>query len=102
MLASQTPPTTPVVLPNSHREEIDWNENYGHSFKIVETPNEMVREDSTMIVTPKNIEEWGWDEVSEQKLCKLKRNWNIIQKNLSEHKYNQILDYVKNIEKCFV
>jgi hypothetical protein len=55
-----------------------------------------------MIVTPKNIEEWGWDEVSEQKLCKLKRNWNIIQKNLSEHKYNQILDYVKNIEKCFV
>lgn len=101
MTTSQTPPTTPVVLPNSHREEIDWNENYGHSFKIVETPDG-IHEDSTMIVTPKNIQQWNWDEVSEQKLCKLKKNWNIIQKNLSDYKYKQILDSVKNIEKCFI
>ena len=97
MTTSQLPLATPVVLPNSHRAEIDWNENYGHSFKIVETPDKTTYEDSTMIVTPKNIQQWNWDEVSEQKLCKLKKNWNVIQKNLSDHKYRDILYFIKNI-----
>lgn len=93
-----TPPIpTPIVLPNRHRETIDWNENYGHTFKVVQIPSEeKTIEDSTMIVTPKNKTEWNtWTEVSEHSLCKLKRNWEIIQKNLSEHKYKEILYFVK-------
>lgn len=103
MPASQTPIATPA-LPNKHREEIDWNENYGQTFKAVIVPEDLDSiEDTTMIVTPKNTVEWAtWNEVSEKNLCMLKKNWNIIQKNLSEHKYEEILSYIKNLEKTFV
>lgn len=99
MSTSQMPITTPVVLPNSHREEICWNKNYGHSFKVVQRPeSEKLIEDYTMIVTPKNTNEWNtWSEVPEEKLGKLKKNWEIIQKNLSDHKYRDILYFIKNI-----
>jgi len=102
MSSSETitsPIPTPVVLPNRHRESIDWTENYGHTFKVVQRPvEEETIEDSTLIVTPKNQTEWNtWTEVSEHSLCKLKRNWEIIQKNLSEHKYKEILYFVKHI-----
>ncbi len=103
MPASQTPIATPP-LPNKHRQDIDWNENYGQTFKAVIVPENLNSiEDTTMIVTPKNTVEWAtWNEVSEKNLCMLKKNWNIIQKNLSEHKYEEILSYIKNLEKTFV
>lgn len=96
---STLPIPTPVVLPNRHRETIDWSKNYGHTFKVVHRPlEEETIEDSTLIVTPKNKTEWHtWNEVSEHSLCKLKKNWEIIQKNLSEHKYEEILYFVKHI-----
>lgn len=96
---STSPIPTPVVLPNRHRETIDWSKNYGHTFKVVQRPlEEETIEDSTLIVTPKNKTEWTtWNEVSEHSLCKLKKNWEIIQKNLSEHKYEEILYFVKHI-----
>jgi hypothetical protein len=94
---STAPIPTPVVLPNKHRETIDWNTNYGHTFKVVQRPLDEVNiEDSTLIVTPKNKTEWEtWSEVPEENLCKLKKNWEIIQKNLSEHKYMEILQFSK-------
>lgn len=103
MTASQIPIPTPA-LPNKHRECIDWNENYGQTFKAVIVPEHLdTIEDTTMIVTPKNSLEWStWNEVSEKNLCMLKKNWNIIQKNLSEHKYQEIISYIKNLEKTFV
>ena len=103
MTASQTPIPTPA-LPNKHREDIDWNENYGQTFKAVIVPEELeLIEDKTMIVTPKNKVEWAtWNEVSEKHLCTMKKNWYIIQKNLTEHKYQEILSYIKNLEKTFV
>lgn len=88
---------TPVALPNKHREHIDWNQNYGQSFKIVKRPSSIDGiEDSTLIVTPKNKIEWEtWNEVSLNSLCKLKKNWELIQKNLSEHKYYEIINFIK-------
>ena len=103
MPASQTPTVTPS-LPNKHRKDIDWNQNYGQTFKAVIVPEWLDSiEDKTMIVTPKNEVEWNtWNEVSEKNLCMLRKNWNIIQKNLSEHKYQEIITYIKNLEKRFV
>jgi len=103
MTELQAPTATPS-LPNKHRKEIDWNQNYGQTFKAVVVPDEFESiEDTTMIVTPKNVVEWTtWNEVSDKNLCMLKKNWKIIQRNLSEHKYEEILSYIKNLEKTFV
>jgi len=91
------PQPTPTNLPNKHRQTIDWDSTYGQIFKIVQKPKHIETiEDNTIIVTPKNKKEWNtWSEVPEEKLYKLKRNWEMIQKNLSEHKYNEILQYIQ-------
>jgi len=83
------------------RECIDWNLNYGKTFKIIQMVNNQEPfEDSTMIVTQDNISNIeNWNNVSEKTLCKIKKNWNIIQKNLSEYKYKQIISCIKNFGK---
>lgn len=88
---------TPVALPNKHRKTIDWETNYGSAFKVVEKPEDHEHvEDMTMIVTPDNKKEWDcWIEASKDRLGRVKKNWDYIQRNLSEHKYNQILKYIQ-------
>jgi hypothetical protein len=96
----QHPEPTPS-LPNKHREPIDWDENYGQSFKAVKTPIDNGQiEDKTMIVTPNNIEQWNnWEEITEKNLYRLKKNWNIIQRNLSEYKYKEIFSFCNHLKK---
>lgn len=83
------------------RENIDWDLNYGKTFKIVQKPSQQESiEDSTIIVTPHNISEVSnWPEVPQKTLYRLKRNWDKIQKNLSEHKYKEIICCIKNLYK---
>jgi hypothetical protein len=87
---------TPISLPNKHRKKIDWEANYGSAFKVVQKPENFEHvEDTTLIITPENKNEWNcWVEASKDSLCKVKKNWDYIQRNLSEHKYNQILKYI--------
>jgi len=90
---------TPIALPNKHRKTIDWETNYGSSFKVVERPHDHHHvEDTTLIVTPENEKEWNcWVEASLDRLNRVRKNWDYIQKNLSEQKYNQILKYIQTI-----
>ena len=97
MLTSRLKPLTiPISSPNNHREIINWNENYGQTFKVVQRPESVETiEDFAIIITPKSKEEWNtWSEITGENLCRLKRNWEMVQKNLSEHKYNEILSFV--------
>jgi hypothetical protein len=76
---------------------INWNENYGKTFKIVSTPKGAQSEgewnpDLVSIVTPENGGAWNnWKEVSQDVLNHFKKNWDEIQKSLGDHKYNQII-----------
>jgi hypothetical protein len=77
---------------------IDWDENYGNSFKIVHTPEGAQtggewNPDLISIVTPENTNAWyEWEELPEEKLMGWKGNWDNIQKTaLAVHKYNQIV-----------
>jgi len=76
---------------------IDWDENYGNSFKIVHTPEGTQtggewNPDLISIVTPENTNAWyEWEELPEEKLIGWKENWDGIQKGLGVHKYNQII-----------
>jgi len=76
---------------------IDWDENYGNSFKIVYTPEGAQTGDEwnpnlISIVTPENTNAWyEWEELSPKKLSKWKDRWDDIQKSLGDHKYNQIV-----------
>jgi hypothetical protein len=80
------------------RKVIDWNSNYGKTFKIVHTPEGRQSAGATWspdlvsVVTPENGDAWtAWKEVSPQLLAQWKNNWNIIQQSLAQHKYNQII-----------
>ncbi len=81
---------------------IDWNENYGNSFKIVHTPEGAQtggewNPDLISIVTPENTNAWyEWEELPEEKLMGWKENWDGIQKGLGDHKYNQIVRCMSN------
>lgn len=90
-----------IQIEEDERECIDWDLNYGKTFKIVQKPSQQESiEDSTIIVTPHNISEVSnWPEVPQKTLYRLKRNWDKIQKNLSEHKYKEIIYCVKNLYK---
>jgi hypothetical protein len=76
---------------------INWNENYGKTFKIVSTPKGAQSKgewnpDLVSIVTPENGGAWNnWKEVSQDVLNHFKKNWDEIQKSLGDHKYNQII-----------
>ena len=80
------------------RKAIDWNSNYGKTFKIVHTPEGRQSAGATWspdlvsVVTPENGDAWtAWKEVSPQLLAQWKNNWNNIQQSLGQHKYDQIL-----------
>ncbi|MGA1048581.1 MAG: hypothetical protein ACO3UU_11240 [Minisyncoccia bacterium] len=81
---------------------IDWDENYGNSFKIVHTPEGAQtggewNPDLISIVTPENTNAWyEWEELPEEKLMGWKENWDTIQKGLGDHKYNQIVRSMSN------
>jgi hypothetical protein len=81
---------------------IDWDENYGNSFKIVHTPEGAQtggewNPDLISIVTPENTNAWyEWEELPEEKLIGWKENWDKIQKGLGDHKYNQIVRSMPN------
>ena len=80
------------------RKVIDWNSNYGKTFKIVHTPEGSQSAPATWspdlvsVVTPENGDAWtAWKEVSPQLLAQWKNNWNNIQQSLGQHKYDQII-----------
>ena len=81
-----------------NRQFINWDENYGKTFKLVHTPEGRQSEgskwtpDLISVVTPENGNAWNsWKEVPFEILSKWKINWNQIQKSLGQHKYDQII-----------
>ena len=77
---------------------IDWDKNYGKSFKLVYTPEGAQSgvewtPDLISIVTPENTNAWyEWEELPMEKLMGWKEKWDDIQKtSLAVHKYNQIV-----------
>ncbi len=88
----------PILNDSGEKYYIDWDDNYGISFKIVHTPEGAQsgvewNPDLVSIVTPENTNAWfEWEELPEKKLIRWKRNWDDIQKTaLATHKYNQIV-----------
>lgn len=80
------------------RVPIDWDSNYGKTFKLVHTPEGQQSNgsqwspDLVSVVTPENGEAWTtWREVSNNILTNWKANWDRIQKSLGDHKYEQII-----------
>jgi hypothetical protein len=92
----------PILNDSGEMYYIDWDENYGKSFKIVHTPEGAqngVKWDPNMVsvITPENGEAWDvWIELSPKKLLKWKDSWNDIQKSLGVYKYNQIVRNMSN------
>jgi len=97
-------------LLSESRKYIDWDLNYGKSFKLVHTPEGKQSSetkwtpDLISIVTPENGDAWSeWIEVDADTLLKWKDKWNNIQKSLGDHKYNQIIRSSKtNITEQFI
>jgi len=81
----------------NNRQYIDWNKNYGKTFKIVRTPEGRQSSgewspDLVSVVTPENGNAWtAWQEVDQNVLSNWKKNWNSIQQSLGDHKYEQII-----------
>jgi len=79
------------------RSYIDWDKNYGKTFKLVHTPEGRQSSgnwspDLVSVVTPENGDAWTeWQEVDRDTLSNWKDNWDQIQKSLGDHKYNQII-----------
>jgi len=92
----------PILNDSGEMYYIDWDENYGKSFKLVHTPEGAqsgVEWNPSIIsvVTPENKRAWyTWKELSPKKLLKWKENWDDVQKSLGIYKYNQI---VRNMPK---
>ncbi len=81
---------------------IDWDKNYGKSFKLVHTPEGAQigvewNPDLVSVVTPENTSAWDeWEELSPKKLLKWKDRWDEVQKTLGDYKYNQIIRSMSN------
>jgi hypothetical protein len=78
------------------RIPIEWNSNYGKTFKLVYTPKGQSSgewsPDLVSVVTPENGKAWTmWKEVPEDILKNWKANWSNIQRSLGQHKYDQII-----------
>jgi hypothetical protein len=79
------------------KKHISWGHNYGKTFKIVKTPEGRQEggewsPDLVSVVTPENGDAWtDWEELDPVRLKSWKNNWNQIQKNLGDYKYNQII-----------
>ena len=83
---------------SKERLYIDWDKNYGKSFKLVYTPEGAQSgvewtPDLISIVTPENTNAWyEWEELPMEKLMGWKEKWDGIQKTaLAVHKYKQIV-----------
>ena len=82
---------------SNSRQYIDWDSNYGKTFKLVHTPKgaQSGAEWSPSlisVVTPENGDAWKlWKEVHDEVKQNWKTNWDEIQKNLADHKYDQIM-----------
>jgi hypothetical protein len=73
---------------------IDWDENYGRTFKLVYTPEGRQSGEWSpnlvSVVTPENGDAWT-DWVELENVDSWKENWDNVQKSLADHKYNQII-----------
>ena len=85
-------------LVKESRSFIDWDKNYGKTFKLVHTPEGQQSRgaqwspDLVSVVTPENGNAWKtWKEVPINVLANWKANWNNIQNSLGQHKYDQII-----------
>ena len=79
------------------REYIDWDENYGKTFRIVHTPQSAVdgewNSDLISVVTPENGESfYTWEEVPFDTLMSWRENWDEIQRSLGDYKYRNTYD----------
>lgn len=86
------------------RTYIDWDKNYGKTFKLVHTPEGQQSQgaqwspDLVSVVTPENGNAWKtWKEVPSNILANWKANWNNIQNSLGQHKYDQIIRSRKSL-----
>jgi hypothetical protein len=92
----------PILNDSGKMYYIDWDENYGKSFKIVHTPEGAQNgvewnPNMVSVITPENGKAWNmWVELSPKKLLKWKDSWNDIQKSLGVYKYNQIVRNMSN------
>ena len=92
----------PILNDSGKMYYIDWDENYGKSFKIVHTPEGTQNgvewnPNMVSVITPENGKAWNmWVELSPKKLLKWKDSWNDIQKSLGVYKYNQIVRNMSN------
>ncbi len=86
---------------NQDRIYIDWNENYGKTFKLVHTPEGRQSGEWSpnlvSVVTPENGDAWtDWIEL--ENTDSWKENWDNIQKSLGDHKYNQIIRSMRTLD----
>jgi hypothetical protein len=81
------------------REHISWNENYGKTFKIFYTPEDLVisrKAPMASIITPESPTAWNnWDELKEYDLRGWREGWDELQKYLPNEKYREILGAMK-------
>lgn len=97
-LAKLASDETPILDSFGEKYYIDWDKNYGKSFKVVHTPEGAQSSgewnpDLVSIVTPENTNAWSdWEELPFDDLKEWKKNWDNIQSaGLGVHKYNQII-----------
>ena len=92
-------------LVKESRSFIDWDKNYGKTFKLVHTPEGQQSRgaqwspDLVSVVTPENGNAWKtWKEVPSNILANWKTSWNNIQHSLGQHKYDQIIRSQKALQ----
>lgn len=84
---------------NISRKYINWDKNYGKTFKLVHTPEGQQSEeiewtpDLISVVTPQNGDAWtNWPEIKDETTLKYwKDNWFEIQQTLGYNKYDEII-----------
>lgn len=81
------------------REHISWNQNYGITFKIFYTPEDLVisrKAPMASIITPDSPTAWNnWEELKEYDLKAWRERWDELQKYLPNEKYREILKAMK-------
>lgn len=76
------------------RDYISWEKNYGKTFKIFYTPEELVisrKAPMASIITPDSPTAWNnWEELKEYDLKGWRNGWDELQKYLPNEKYREI------------
>jgi hypothetical protein len=76
------------------RDYISWQENYGKTFKIFYTPEELIisrKGPMASIITPDSPTAWNnWEELQEHDLKAWRERWDELQKYLPNEKYREI------------